>query len=86
MDRISYEARKLLREFFDYADELRYKGVFDVTEIADGFYRNELRVYLEENGNKGSLFLKKFMKIAKQFVETDPRYQSRLDEFAKVSS
>lgn len=83
---ISSEARKLLREFFEYADELRYKGIYDVTEIASGFYRTELKEYLAENGNKSSLFLKRFVKVAKEFVDNDPRYQSRLDEFAKVSS
>jgi len=81
VNRISYEAGKLLREFFDHADELRCKGIYDVTEITEGFCIRELRGYLEQDGSKASVFLKRFMKLARQFVETDPRYQRRMDEF-----
>jgi hypothetical protein len=84
VNRISYEARRLLRELFDYADERRTKGEYDVTKITEEYYRNELRPYFEENGNKASLFLRKFLTMTKHFVDTDPRYQSRLDDFAKT--
>jgi hypothetical protein len=57
-----------------------------VTEIVHGFYRNELREYFEENGNEASLFLKRFLAMTKHFVDTDPRYQSRLDDFAKIAT
>jgi hypothetical protein len=70
----------LLREFFEYADEKRIRGEFDVTRIARDYYRDELKPYFEENGHKASLFLKRFLAMTRQFVETDPRYQSRMDE------
>ena len=83
MSRISYEARKLLREFFDFADELRYKGIYDITEILTGFY-NELNP--KYDGESRNNLTKRVLKMMKDYVETDPRYQSRIDEFAKVSS
>lgn len=76
----------MLREFFEYADEFRCRGVYDITEIVDGFYRHELSEYLAENGDKASLFLRKFVKITMQFVDKDPRYQKRITEYAEVSS
>lgn len=74
-----------MREFFDYADERRMKGEFDVTKIIREYHRDELKPYLEENGHRASLFLRKFLTMTKHFVDTDPRYQSRLDDFAKVT-
>lgn len=57
----------MLREFFDYADELRGKGLYDITEIGNGFYRNELKEYPKENVDKASLSLKKFAKLTRHF-------------------
>ncbi len=73
-------------EIFEHADELRCKGVYDITEIVNGFYRHELREYLEENGSKASLFLKRFVRLTQHFVDTDPRYQSRMDRFCEEVS
>jgi hypothetical protein len=70
-----------LKEFFEYADEKRLKGEFDVTQIVREYFRDELRPYFEENGHKASLFLRKFLSMTRQFVETDPRHQSRIDEY-----
>lgn len=71
----------MLREFFEYADEKRIKGEFDITNISREYYRDELKPYFEENGHKASLFLRKFLLMNKRFVDTDPRYQSRIDNF-----
>lgn len=52
---------------------------FDITSIAREYYRDELKPYFEENGHKASMFLRKFLSTTK-FVDTDPRYQSRIDK------
>ena len=67
----------MLKEFFEYADEKRMKGEFDITKIVRDYHRDELKPYFEENGHKASLFLRKFLSMSKKFVDTDPRYQSR---------
>ncbi|MBI2183954.1 MAG: hypothetical protein HYU39_03235 [Thaumarchaeota archaeon] len=70
-----------MREFFEYADERRMKGEFDITKITREYYTDELKPYFEENGHKASLFLKKFLVMTRMFVETDPRHQSRMDAY-----
>lgn len=56
------------------------------TRIVNDFYGNELKQYLDENGGKASLFLKRFVVLTRNFVATNPRYQRRMDDYAKVSS
>ncbi|MCQ5361798.1 MAG: hypothetical protein HA492_05940 [Candidatus Verstraetearchaeota archaeon] len=73
------EAEKLLKALFDYAKERREEGVRDFGEILSGF-RNSL-IDLDCNGG----ISKKFVKLIKDFLATDPLYQRRLtDEKAKL--
>ncbi|MCX8182338.1 MAG: hypothetical protein N3D12_04400 [Candidatus Methanomethyliaceae archaeon] len=66
------EAEKIIKALFDYAKERRQEGVRDFGEIMSGF-RNSL-VYMDCNGG----FSKKFVKLIKDFLATDPIYQRRL--------
>ncbi len=40
-----------------------------------------MKPYFEENGHKASVFLKRFLDVSKHFIETDPMYQSRIENF-----
>jgi len=66
----------------DYAKTKRDKGIYDFTEILSGFCKQLLdRGYTDEVNNRNS-FTKRFMKLVKEYVGTDPRYQSRMDQYA----
>ena len=74
----------MLKQLFEYATVERDKGIRDFTEIISGFYA---RVnFAHDDNSQGNSFTKRFTKMMKEYVETDPKYQSRLDEYAKVSS
>jgi len=64
-----------MKELFEYAREMREKHVYDFTEIVDGFYKR----LLPEDG-KDSL-AKRAMTLMKNYVETDPRQQFRIEQF-----
>ena len=81
MFRINSEADRLLKSLFQYAGKRREEGVYDMTEILDGFYRERLMAEEASNGNKNGLS-KRFRRLVNEYVETDPRYQSKIDKFA----
>ena len=83
-DTINSEADKLWKKLFEYADQKRDDGLYDFTEIVIGFYR-ELNVQYDGDSVRNNL-TRRVLKMMKDYAETDPRYQSRIDEFAKVSS
>lgn len=68
------EAEKIIKALFDYAKERRGEGVRDFGEIMSGF-RNSL-VRSECDGS----FSKRFVKLVRDFLATDPLYQRRLTE------
>ncbi len=73
------EAEKLLKALFDYARERREEGIRDFGEIVSGF-RNSL-IDMDCNGG----ISKKFVKLIKDFLATDPLYQRKLtDEGANI--
>lgn len=81
-DCIVSEADKLFKSLFQYARERRDEGVYDFTEILSGFYRDVLSPNYSSDNSSRSNLAKRFMNLIKEYVATDPRYQSRLDEFA----
>ncbi len=73
---ISSEADKLLKALFDYARRRREEGVYDFTQIMHEYSKYVLPEFLSNSRNS---FAKRFNSIIREFVMTDPRYQSRLD-------
>ncbi|MGQ9719445.1 MAG: hypothetical protein ACUVWK_06395 [Nitrososphaerales archaeon] len=65
----------------DYAKIKRDEGVYDFTEILSGFYKQLLNHGYADDANTTNTFTKRFMKLVKAYVETDPRHQSRMDGF-----
>lgn len=68
----SSEAEKVIKDFFDHAMKCRLKGINDFGEI---LFRYAMTA--ERSGSNGG-FSKKFVRMARDFVATDPRYQRRL--------
>lgn len=66
------EAEKLIKALFDYAKERREIGVRDFAEIMSGF-----RNFIVKSECDGT-FSKKFIKLVRDFLATDPIYQQRL--------
>jgi hypothetical protein len=69
----SSDAERLLKDLFDYAKESRKAGIFDFSEIISGFCRKLGEINASENA-----FTKKFIKNAKGFLASDPKYQTKL--------
>jgi len=69
----SPDAEKLIREFFAYAIERRSDGVIDFAAIVEGF-----RMALQSNSSRDGAASRKVLKIMREFLATDPRYQKRL--------
>jgi hypothetical protein len=69
----SSDAERLLKDLFDYAKESRKAGIFDFSEIISGFRRKLGEIDASENP-----FAKKFIKNAKEFLASDPKYQTKL--------
>ncbi len=78
MTRISSEADKLLKALFDYARRRREEGVYDFTQIMHEYSKYVLPEFLENSKNS---LAKKFNNMIRDYVATDPRYQSRLDAY-----
>ncbi|MDH5811838.1 MAG: hypothetical protein QXO54_05700 [Candidatus Methanomethylicaceae archaeon] len=75
------EAEKIIKALFEYAKERRQNGVRDFGEIMSGF-RDSL-ADMDCNGG----FSKKFVKLIKDFLATDPLYQRRLfDDEIRIQS
>jgi hypothetical protein len=64
----------------NYAKVKRDEGVYDFTEILAGFYKDELSKYDSGNSQRSNLVMR-FMNFIKEYVDTDPRYQSRMDSY-----
>jgi len=71
----------LFKSLLNYAKVKRDEGVYDFTEILAGFYKQLLAIGYAENTTNRNNVTKRFMKLVKEYVETDPRYQSKMDEF-----
>jgi len=69
----SSDAEKLIREFFAYAIERRRDGVMDFAAIVEGFRRA-----LQADGSRDGAASRKVLKIMREFLATDPKYQKRL--------
>ena len=76
---INSEADRLMKQLFEYAVRERDRGVYDFTQVIDGFYRKT------DTGNNGNSmrnsFTNRLLKMMKDYVETDPRAQLRMDQF-----
>ena len=68
----------------DYAKVKRDEGVYNLTEILAGFYKQLLDSGYKDDATNRNTFTKRFMKLVKEYVETDPRYQSRMDNYYKL--
>ncbi|MEM3538448.1 MAG: hypothetical protein QW193_04380 [Nitrososphaerales archaeon] len=78
---IASEADKLFKSLLNYAKVKRDEGVYDFTEILAGFYKRLLNHGYDNEANSKNAFTKRFMKLVKEYVETDPRYQSKMDSY-----
>lgn len=78
MSCISCVAYKLLNALFEYARQRRDEGINDFTQIMDEYSRYVLPEFAEHSGN---LLTKQLNEMIRHYVATDPRYQSKLEEF-----
>ena len=78
MNQINSEADRLFKALFEYADEMRDRNVYDITDVFDGFYKKLSSDY--DDSGKNSL-TKRVLNLMKHYVETDPRIQLRMDQF-----
>lgn len=78
---INSEADRLLKSLFQYARKRRDEGVSDFTDILNGFYHERL---LDSMNDGRNAITKRFCSLVKEYVETDPRYQKKMDEFAML--
>ncbi len=69
----SSDAEKVIREFFAYAIERRRDGVSDFAAIVEGFKKA-----LQADGGRDSAFSRKILKIIRDFLAADPKYQKSL--------
>jgi hypothetical protein len=76
--KISSEADKLLKELFDYARRRRNEGVYDFTQIMHEYSKYVLPEFLENSKNALG---KRLNLMIREYVATDPRYQSKLDGY-----
>jgi len=70
----SSEAERLIKDMFEYARARRESGTGDFGEIMAGFRKR----LVEEGGVEGN-FSKRFLRLIKEFLATDPRYQKKLE-------
>ena len=76
-DNMNPEVERLLKSLFEYASSKREEGIFGMTEILGRYHRDVLVVALNPSG-----IAKRFASLVKEFVGKDPRYQSRIDQYA----
>lgn len=76
--KISSEADKLLKAFFEYTRRRRDAGIYDFTQIVHEYSKYVLPEFLSSQRNS---LAKRFNSMIREHVATDPRYQSRLDVF-----
>ena len=77
MSSINSEADRLFKALFEYAGEMRVRNVYDFTELVNGFYK---RLASERDNSDRNSITKRVMVLMKNYVDTDPRYQMRIDE------
>jgi len=70
------EADKLLRALLDYAKRRREEGVYDFTQIMYEYSKYVLPAFPSNSRNS---LVKRFNNSIKEYVLTDPRYQTKLD-------
>ncbi len=75
---ITSEADKILKALFEYARRRREEGVYDFTQIMNEYGKYVLPEFLSNSRNS---FAKRLNIMIKEYVATDPRYQTRLDVF-----
>ena len=69
----------MMKQLFEYAVRERDRGVYDFTEIISGFYR-KLDLEYNDIPTRNS-FTNRLLRIMKEYVETDPRYQGKIDNY-----
>ena len=79
MSNISSEADKLLKALFDYARRRRDEGVHDFTQIMHEYSKYVLPEFLSSSKNN---LAKRFNDTIREYVTTDPRYQTKLDLYS----
>lgn len=67
------DAEKVVKEFFAYAVDRRKDGVSDFATIVEGFKRVMLAA-----DDKDGTFPRKMLRMMREFLAADPRYQKRL--------
>ncbi len=80
MSWISSETDKLLKALFDYARRRREEGVYDFTQIMHEYSKYVLPEFLANSTRNG--LSKRFYDAIRDYVTTDPRYQTRLDVYS----
>ncbi len=70
-----------MKGLLQYASRKRDNAIYDVTEILRCYYDDVLKIEGLVDGRNGNL-AKKVSSLVKEFLETDPRYQSRMDQYA----
>ena len=81
---INSEADSLMKQLFEYAVRERDRGVYDFTEIISGFYR-KLDLEYNDIPTRNS-FTNRLLRIMKEYVEIDPRFQGRMDNYLSKSA
>lgn len=72
------EADRLLRALLDYARRRRDEGVYDFTQITYEYSKYVLPEFLSNPRNS---LVRRFNSMIRDYVATDPRYQSKLDAY-----
>jgi hypothetical protein len=75
------EYHRLVKTLFAYAHEKREEGVCDFTEVLVQFHADVLRPLEEEYRDGRDSHGKRFVGLVKQYIQTDPRRQSRIESF-----
>lgn len=73
----------MIKRLFEYASIQRQRDVYDFTKIAKEFYATLMN---EEDNSSRDTFTRRFTRRLKDYVDTDPRYQSRLDSLFDENS
>ena len=71
-------ADRLLRALLDYARRIREEGVYDFTQITHEYNKYVLPEFLSNPKNS---LAKRFNSMIREYVSTDPKYQSKLDAY-----
>ena len=72
-----------MKTLFVYAQGKREEGMRDFTEILAHFYEDVLRTNEAENQIRKESNFRRFAALVKDYIETDPKKQSRIDNFER---